>query len=123
MIEEPDVNTVDVDEDSSSSSSSSSEDSCDLSAKPSTSVAAPVEDSASMADDAILAKCRKVTHAMIKDMTGNPDLPCFQDQHWRPACGVRMLATDAKFLDEWSHDLSFCQHPGCKKAWGAIGMF
>ena len=48
------------------------------------------------------------------------NLPCFQDQFWRPACGARMMAMDTVFLDEWSPDLSFCQHPGCKKAWGAI---
>ena len=123
ILEEPESHPVEVDSDSSSSSSSSSSESRAPSVKKTKEAKSQPPPVDCQSDEAILAKYRKVTHAMVLDKTGARDLPCFQDRSWRPACGARMVAADTIFLDEWSPDLSFCQHPGCKKAWAAIGMF
>ena len=122
-LEEPDTQTVEVDSDSSSTSSSSSSTSPKPKFKATKNPPPPPQDDAVGSDEAILAKYRRVTHAMIPDTSDSSAWPRFQDKCWRPACGVRMVASETTFLDEWSTGLSFCQHPGCKKAWSAIGMY
>ena len=120
--EEPEAASVEVDSSSSSSSSDSSASSPERkSDKPK--ISKPVEVAENLVDEAILAKYRRVTHAMVVDNSGSDSLPCHQDRTWRPACGARMLRAETEFLDEWSPMLSFCQHPGCKKAWSVMGMF
>ena len=74
-------------------------------------------------DEIIFAKHRRVTHAMVVTNSENPIIPRHLDKSWRPACGTHMTHEDTKFLSEWDHTMSFCQHPGCKKAWAAAGMF
>ena len=74
-------------------------------------------------DEVILAKHRRVTHAMVVQNSEDPDTPRYLEKHWRPACGTHMSHDDTNFLSEWNHNLCFCQHPGCKKAWAAAGMF
>ena len=75
-------------------------------------------------DEIILAKHRRVTHAMIFSSSSDLNVPKYMDKSWRPACGTHMVHSEAIFLDEWNTNLlSFCQHPGCKKAWSAMGMF
>ena len=123
VLEEPETHAVEVDSESSSSSSSSSSESRAPSIKSNRKARAKPPAVMDGSDEAILARYRKVTHAMIMDTSDANDLPRFQDRSWRPACGARMSAADTNFLDEWSPELSFCQHPGCKKAWMAIGMF
>ena len=113
---------VEVDSSSSSSSTDSSSSSPERkSTKPK--ALKVVEAAENSVDEAILAKYRRVTHAMVADTSGSDLLPVHQDRTWRPACGVRMLRAETEFLDEWSPMLSFCQHPGCKKAWSMMGMF
>ena len=74
-------------------------------------------------DESIFAKHRRVTHAMIVVASEIPDAPQHLNKSWRPACGTHMSHEDTNFLSEWDHTMSFCQHPGCKKAWAAAGMF
>ena len=74
-------------------------------------------------DEIIFAKHRRVTHAMVVVSSEDSDRPRYLDKFWRPACGTHMSHDDTKFLSEWDSTLSFCQHPGCKKAWAAAGMF
>ena len=74
-------------------------------------------------DEIIFAKHRRVTHAMVVTNAEASTAPQHLSKHWRPACGTHMTHEDTKFLSEWDHTLSFCQHPGCKKAWAAAGMF
>ena len=74
-------------------------------------------------DEIIFAKHRRVTHAMVVLSSEDLDRPFYLDKYWRPACGTHMSHEDTKFLSEWDSTLSFCQHPGCKKAWAAAGMF
>ena len=81
------------------------------------------KDADSEFDEIIFAKHRRVTHAMIVVDSESPDAPQHLNKYWRPACGTHMSHEDTKFLSEWDHTMSFCQHPGCKKAWAAAGMF
>ncbi len=74
-------------------------------------------------DEFFLAEHRRVTHAMILSSSSDLNVPKYMDKSWRPACGTHMVHSEAIFLDEWNTNLSFCQHPGCKKAWSAMGMF
>ena len=74
-------------------------------------------------DEIIIAKHRRVTHAMILSSSSDENVPRYMEKGWRPACGTHMSRSETMFLDEWNNDLSFCQHPGCKKAWTALGMF
>ena len=74
-------------------------------------------------DEIIFAKHRRVTHAMVVTDSENHAVPRHLDKSWRPACGTHMTHEDTKFLSEWDHTMSFCQDPGCKKAWAAAGMF
>ena len=71
-------------------------------------------------DEIILAKHRRVTHAMILSTVSGSHVPKYMDKWWRPACGTRMAHSETCFLDEWNTNLAFCQHPGCKKAWSAM---
>ena len=64
-----------------------------------------------------------MTHAMILSSSSDENVPRYMEKGWRPACGTHMSRSETVFLDEWNNDLSFCQHPGCKKAWTALGMF
>ena len=123
ISEEPEPNLFEVDSSSSSSSSSSSEDEPQPTKQSRAKQTTVPDDMAPEADEATMARYRKVTHAMIVDRSGTDTLPFHQDQFWRPACGVRMSRADSEFLSEWSPELSFCQHPGCKKAWASIGLF
>ena len=120
--EEPAVAMVDVDSSSSSSSSDSSASSPERKSDV-RKTSKPVAILENSVDEAILAKFRRVTHAMLIDHSESDNLPCHQDRTWRPACGARMNRAKTEFLDEWSPMLSFCQHPGCKKAWSVMGMF
>ena len=120
--EEPAVATVDVDSSSSSSSSDSSASGPERKSDV-RKTSKPVAILENSVDEAILAKFRRVTHAMLIDHSDSDNLPCHQDRTWRRACGARMKRAETEFLDEWSPMLSFCQHPGCKKAWSVMGMF
>ncbi len=75
-------------------------------------------------DEIILAKHRRVTHAiMILSSSDSLQAPKYMGKACKPACGTHMVHSETTFLDEWNTNLSFCQHPGCKKAWSALGMF
>ena len=65
---------------------------------------------------------RRVTHAMIVSPNSGSGFPQDQGESWKPTCGHSHVTwRDPCFFDEWSNNLSFCQHPGCKRAWGVIG--
>eukprot|EP00435_Cladocopium_sp_Y103_P030947 s3386_g7.t1 len=113
---------VEVDESSSSSSSHSSEDEVEKGVAP-TAPSASEPASEATCEEVTLAKHRRVTHAMVLDKSDNSIWPVYQGHRMRPACGTRMSSQDTEFLDEWTPDMSFCQHPGCKKAWSSAGMF
>ena len=76
----------------------------------------------SIADEAILAKHRKVTHAMLVTTDGLPDRPQYLNRAWKAACGARMRHQDTTFLDEWSNNPAFCQHAACRKVWKALSL-
>ena len=76
----------------------------------------------SVADEAILAKHRKVTHAMLVTTDGLPDRPQYLNRAWKAACGARMRHQDTTFLDEWSNNPAFCQHAACRKVWKALSL-
>ena len=76
----------------------------------------------SIADEAILARHRKVTHAMMVTTDGLPDRPQYLDRAWKAACGARMRHQDTTFLDEWSNNPAFCQHAACRKVWKALSL-
>ena len=73
-------------------------------------------------DEVILAKHRRVTHAMVVSSSHTETTPKYMDHWCKPACGTHMTHQETTFLDEWDMNLSFCQHPGCTKAWSALGM-
>ena len=76
-----------------------------------------------MADEAVLARHRKVTHAMLVAEDGQQDRPFHLDRFWKAACGARMSHSDTVFLSEWSPSQAFCQHAGCRKVWTAISLW
>ncbi len=127
---QPCVIEVDEDiltEDRQQSSSSSSDDSSKSELEDDTEVVkdtvANLNFENASCDEIILAKHRRVTHAMILSKSDDPKAPKYMDKPCKPACGTHMVHTETTFLDEWTTNLSFCQHPGCKKAWAALGMF
>ena len=73
-------------------------------------------------DESILAKDRKVVHAMIIAPEQDTWRPWHHDKRWRPACGRSMRDVDTEFLDEWSLAATFCQHPGCRKIWSKMDL-
>ena len=82
----------------------------------------PVQTVLSAADEAILARHRKVTHAMLVTNDGLPDRPQHLNRAWKAACGARMRHQDTTFLDEWSNNPAFCQHAACRKVWKALSL-
>ena len=71
------------------------------------------------ADEVILAKQSScdTCHGCFRP-TQVQGFPQHQGQSWKPACGTHMSHGETVFLDEWSNNLSFCQHPGCKTSLG-----
>lgn len=116
-----------VAEEASSSSSSSDESSSSSQSTKGVKKSSVIPDKTSKVsdsfDEVVLAKHRRVTHAMVLASTAGQNFPQHQGQSWKPACGTHMAHGETTFLDEWSNNLSFCQHPGCKRAWVASGMF
>ena len=111
-----------------SSSSSSSEESSSSSHSVKDTKKSPVHPAKSSTvaesfEEVVMAKHRKVTHAMVVTSAAGETFPQHQGHSWKPACGTHMSHGETTFLDEWSNNLSFCQHPGCKRAWVASGMF
>ena len=123
---------VEVDEDplteeqlqsSSSSSDGSSRSELEDAALSATDVINKLSFEGDSCDEIILAKHRRVTHAMVLSSSDSLKAPKYMGKPCKPACGTHMVHTETIFLDEWTANLSFCQHPGCKKAWAALGMF
>ena len=108
---------------SSSSSASSSKSVADKGNQRSSGASVKQPKQLEPVDEVILAKHRRVTHAMVVSPNPGSGFPQHQGQSWKPACGTHMSHGETVFLDEWSNNLSFCQHPGCKRAWAVSGMF
>ena len=115
--------TEDVQSSSASESDGSSQPNDEVDIQDKSSILSQTHADSDFVDEVILAKHRRVTHAMVVLNSEDPDTPRYLEKHWRPACGTHMSHDDTNFLSEWNHNLSFCQHPGCKKAWAAAGMF
>ena len=73
-------------------------------------------------DEAIFARHRKVTHAMVTVDDATETRPFFRDHFWKAACGARMRHSETEFLDEWQPSMAFCQHAGCKRVWTRISL-
>ena len=109
-----------VPDSSSSEASSQSEQEVEAQSDAKTMVHSKVD--AFSCDEVILAKHRRVTHAMVVSLSHTETTPKYMEHWCRPACGTHMTHQETTFLDEWDMNSSFCQHPGCKKAWSALGM-
>ena len=116
----PEIIDEQLEEDGSTSSSLSSESSSESIADKGTQKSKVVSEkqpkSLEPVDEVILAKHRRVTHAMIVSPNSGSGFPQHQGQSWKPTCGTHMSHGETVFFDEWSNNLSFCQHPGCKRA-------
>ena len=73
-------------------------------------------------DEAIFARHRRVTHAMVIVEDDMESRPFFREQYWKAACGARMKHAETEFLDEWQPSMAFCQHAGCKRVWASINL-
>ena len=113
---------IDVVSDSDSDSSTSSSDS-GSSAGETPIPSGPLQSKEQVdTDEAVYAKHRKVTHAMVISNDGNQSRPFHLDNYWRAACGAHMLHSETTFLDDWQEGMAFCQHAGCKKIWASINL-
>ena len=106
--------TIEVDEDplnekisssSSSSSDGSSQPNDEVEVEDKSATLAQTHADSEWADEVVLAKHRRVTHAMILQNSEASDTPRYLDKHWRPACGSHMSHDDTSFLSEWSYNL------------------
>ena len=111
----------DVSESESDTSSSSSDSGSSSGEKPPPSGTA-ISKEVIETDEAVYAKHRRVTHAMVISNDGNPSRPFHTDNYWKAACGAHMLHTETTFLDDWQDGMAFCQHAGCKKIWASINL-
>lgn len=115
-----DVESIASDTNSDSSSSQSdSSDSEDIAFGPKK-VEPPQE--AFQADEAVYAKHRRVTHAMLAVVDGVTTRPFYMDHYWKAACGARMLHSETEFLETLKPPIVFCQHAGCKKIWTSVQL-
>jgi hypothetical protein len=115
-----DVESIASDTNSDSSSSQSdSSDSEDIAFGPKK-VEPPQE--AFQADEAVYAKHRRVTHAMLAVVDGVTTRPFYMDHYWKAACGARMLHSETEFLETLKPPIMFCQHAGCKKIWTSVQL-
>ena len=71
-------------------------------------------------DEAVFARHRKVTHAMVATTDDTESRPFNRNHYWRAACGARMLHSETDFLEDLQPPVAFCQHAGCKKIWKAV---
>ena len=118
ILPEPEVEQLDSDNESSSTSSqgdSSSSEELESTAR----TTALVPDSG-QADEAVFAKHRKVTHAMVATTDDSDSRPFHRNHYWKAACGARMLHSETEFLEDLQPPVAFCQHAGCKKIWKAV---
>ena len=120
LFQDSDPIASDVDSDSSSSSSSDASSIAEVTQSESKNQTEPGE--FIQADEAVFAKHRKVTHAMVTCHDDNRSRPFHLDNYWKAACGARMLHSETEFLDEWQPSMAFCQHAGCKKVWASINL-
>ena len=74
------------------------------------------------ADEAVYAKHRRVTHAMVICSDGNVSRPYHLENYWKAACGAHMLHSETTFLNDWQDSMAFCQHAGCKKIWASVNL-
>ena len=119
MQEHPASDVVSESESDGSSSSSDSESSSGEKPPPS---GKAISKEVLETDEAVYAKHRRVTHAMVISNDGNPSRPFHWDNYWKAACGAHMLHTETTFLDDWQEGMAFCQHAGCKKIWTSINL-
>ena len=118
--DEPLTEEAAVSDSSSSEASSQSEPEVEAQSDVKTTLHSKVD--AFSCDEVILAKHRRVTHAMVVSPSHTETTPKYMEHWCKPACGTHMTHQETTFLDEWDMNSSFCQHPGCKKAWSALGM-
>ena len=124
QIQESEVEQLDSDTESSSSTSqsdSSASEDAEKSSKVKSKVHAKSPELVE-ADEAIFARHRKVTHAMVATIDDNDSRPFYQNHFWKAACGARMLHSETEFLEDIQPPVAFCQHAGCKKVWASIQM-
>ena len=127
LVKLPDVPLEVLSEDSSSeesSSSSSSEDSVEEPKPrqpkiPRKSVAPPLTE----ADEAIVGLHRRTWHVMMMSDSPQPDLPCWQGQSLKTACGrfLTQMQVSASEAFEIAPGQSMCSHGGCRKGFQSIG--
>ena len=118
ILPEPEVEQLDSDNDSSSISSQGDSSSSEaLVPMAHTKTVVPDE---GQVDEAVFARHRKVTHAMVATTDNTESRPFNRNHYWRAACGARMLHSETDFLEDLQPPVAFCQHAGCKKIWKAV---
>ena len=118
ILPEPEVEQLDSDNDSSSISSQGDSSSSEaLEPMAHTTTVVPDE---GQVDEAVFARHRKVTHAMVATTDDTESRPFHRNHYWRAACGARMLHSETDFLEDLQPPVAFCQHAGCKKIWKAV---
>jgi hypothetical protein len=110
------------DSDTDSSSSDSDTNSKGSAHAPSFQEAKPKVQESIQVDEAVFARHRRVTHAMVIMDDGNDSRPFFMGHLWKASCGARMRHSETDFLDEWHPSMALCQHAGCKRVWAAINL-
>ena len=114
------------DESRSSESSSSSDESSQepVSPRPAKASKRVQKDSIGAADEAILGLHRKTWHMMVQTEATQANLPVWQDQHLKTACGRFLPQTRIQLGMQITLEPGhvFCSHVGCRKGFHSLGM-
>ena len=75
------------------------------------------------ADEAIVGLHRRTWHVMMVSDSQQPDLPCWQGQSLKTACGrfLIQMQVSASEAFELAPGQSMCSHGGCRKGFQSIG--
>ena len=71
-------------------------------------------------DEILMARYRRVNHALVCDDHCRPESLEFDGRRWKTACAKALKASEAAFVDSLQSGDSLCQHPGCRKAWSTM---
>ena len=67
-------------------------------------------------DELLVGQYRQVMHALIQADSSETWRPLHLDMRMKPACGRALRAGSLFIVDHLDTGATFCQHPGCRKA-------
>ena len=114
--EPPHIQETDMDGGDSSSSSSTSSSSSASESEPRRKKRVIDHSKDSNVDELLLGQYRQVMHALIQADASETWRPIHLDMRLKPACGRAMRAGSLVIVDHLDTGATFCQHPGCRKA-------